>query len=293
MAAPKLDAAQLAARYGYAAHFFNSVPELKTLLAKAVAGQWTPEQFSSQLMNTSWYKYSSALNKEWQALKAKEPAEANRQLLFRVAEFRAQAAKLGIQLTEARLKLMAEDSIRYGFGQGEIGRALAAEMKYDPDGTQLGDVGASQARIKETAAEYGINLGDREVFSMSQKMLEGSLSEEGIAEQIKSLAKSRYPGMADEIDKGLSLREVASAYVQAQSKILEINPDQIDLATDRNLQKALQYVDPATGKPGGAMPLWQYEESLKKDTRWLATGNAHDEIANVGTKVLKDMGLMS
>jgi hypothetical protein len=291
--AVRLDANQLAAQYGYAASFFNVVPELKNLLTQAVSGQWTAEQFSAKLMNTSWYKYTSSLKKEWEALKAKEPAEATRRLSQRLADVRAEASKLGITIDEKRLRVLAEDSIRYGMDQAAMGRALAAEMKYDPNKTQLGDVGASQSRIKEMAAQYGVSLADRDVFSMSKKILEGGLTDDGVAEYVKNLAKSRYPGLADEINKGLTLREVASAYVQAQSKLLEINPDQIDLATDRNLQKALQYVDPATGKPGGAMPLWQYEQQLRQDGRWLQTDNAHEELTNVGMKVLRDMGVAS
>lgn len=293
MPAPRLDANALAAQYGYAAQFFNSVPELKKLLNQAVTGQWTPEQFSAKLMNTSWYKYTSSLSKEWQALKAKEPAEANRRLQNRIADIRTKSSALGIPMDEKRIAKMAEDSIRYGFDEGAMNRAFAMELKYDPKKAQLGEIGASQSKINEAAAAYGVSLGREDVFSMSKKILEGGLTDDGVIEQVKMLAKSRFPGLADEIDKGLSVKEIASAYVSAQSRILETDPNQIDLTTDRNLQKALQYVDPATGKPGGAMPLWQYEEQLRRDSRWLQTDNAREEIVGIGSRVLKDMGLMS
>lgn len=287
----KLDANALAAQYGYAATFFYSVPELRRLLTQAVAGQWTAEQFGAKFMNTAWYKWQTESYKEWTALVAKNPGEANKRVNERAAVLSDQAQRLGLTLDAVRLQKMARDSLIHNWDEGTLKRALAAEMKYKPQ--QGGDIGAEQSKIREMSAAYGIQLAEKDVFSLSQKMIAGQMTEDGIGEYVKNLAKSRYPGLVDEIDKGLSLREVASAYVQSQSKILEINPDQIDLATDRNLQKALQYVDPATGKPGGAMPLWQYEQQLRQDSRWLATNNAHEEMTNVGTKVLKDMGLLS
>lgn len=291
MATPRLDANALASQYGYAATFFNSVPELKKLLGLAVQQQWTPEQFSAKFMNTAWYKWQAAPFKEWQALVAKNPGEANRQVREREADISAQAQKLGLTLDPKRLGELAKSSLMLGWNAGTLQRSLADEMKYTPGKAAEGDMASTQSQIKETAAAYGISLGEKDIFSMSQKVAAGSLGLEGVQEYVKNLAKSRYPGLVDEIDKGLSLREVASSYVQAQSKILEIDPNQVDLATDKSLQKALQYVDPATGKPGGAMPLWQYEESLRKDSRWLATDNARNEIVGTGMKVLKDMGL--
>lgn len=289
--AVKIDANQLAAKYGYAATFFNAEPELKKLLAQAVAGQWTAEEFSARFMNSSYYKYHSSALKEYQALKAKEPTESAKRVNDRAAELTTQAGKMGLKVDAKRLKQMAEWSLMYGWNEEAIARAFASEMKYDPAGAQGGDIGSMQSQIRENAAAYGVQLGDQEIWSMSQKMVEGSLDQEGVLERVKQLAMSRFPGLADEIKKGLSVREAASSYVQTQGRILEVDPNQIDLATDANLQKALQAKGP-DGKPvAGGMPLWQYEESLKKDPRWLQTKNARSDMNGVASKVLKDFGL--
>ena len=289
----KLDANQLATRYGYAASFFNAVPELKKLLAQAVAAQWSAEEFSARFLNSSWYKYHSSSLKEWSALKAKEPAEVSKRIADRKASLQAQTAKLGITMDPKRLQQLSEWSLMYQWDEGALNRALAAEMHYDPAKAQLGEVGSMQSQIRENAAAYGVSYNDKDIWSMSQKMVEGSLSQEGVLEQIKKLAMSRFPGLVDEINKGLSVREIASAYVQAQSRLLEIDPNQIDLATDSSLQKALQAKGP-DGKPlAGGMPLWQYEQDLRKDSRWLNTSNAKQEMNGVASKVLKDFGLQT
>jgi hypothetical protein len=291
--AVKIDANQLAAKYGYAASFFNSNPELKKLLATAVAAQWTPEEFSARFMNTAFYKWSAESQKNWQALVAKNPGEANKRVRDRGADLTAQAARLGITIDPKRLAQMTTWSLMYGWDENATSRAFAAEMKYDPKAAQAGDIGSMQAQIREHAAAYGVQLGDQEVWSMSKKMVEGSVDQEGILEQIKQVAMGRFPGLADEIKRGLSVRELASSYIQAQARILEVDPNQIDLATDPKLQKALQ-ARGDDGKPvAGGMPLWQYEESLKKAPEWLKTKNARSEMNGVASKVLKDFGLVS
>lgn len=291
--APKIDANQLAAKYGYAATFFNAVPELKNLLAQAVGGQWTAEEFSARFMNSSWYKYHSSALKDWTALKAKEPAEAGKQINDRTADFQSQAAKLGVKIDPARAKQMAEWSLMYHWDTNATNRAFAAEMKYDPKGAQQGTVGAMQSQIREHAASYGVQLADPDIWSMSQKMVSGDLDQDGVLEKVKQLAMSRYPGLVDEIKKGMSVREAASSYVQTQGRVLEVDPNQIDLATDKNLQKALQ-ARGDDGKPvPGGMPLWQYEQSLKQDPRWLQTKNARQDMNGVAGRVLKDFGLLT
>lgn len=291
--ATTIDANQLAAKYGYASSFFNTDAELKKLLAEAVKGQWTAEEFSARFMNTRWYKWHTASEKEWKALQAKNPSETQHQRQQRSADISAQAAKLGITIDPKRMSQMVEWSLMYNWDANQTSRALSAEMKYDPAKAQLGDVGAMQSQIKENAASYGVQLADRDIWSMSQKMVEGSLDQEGVLEQIKRLAISRFPGLADEINKGMSVREVASSYTQAQGRLLEIDPNQINLATDQSLQKALQ-AKGEDGKPlPGGMPLWQYEESLRKDPRWMSTKNARTEMNGVAGKVLKDFGLVS
>lgn len=291
--ANKIDANSLAAKYGYAASFFNADPELKKLLAQAVSAQWSPEEFSARFMNSSWYKYHSSSLKDMLALKAKEPAEYNKRMGDALANMQTQAGKLGLTIDPARLKQMAQYSVLYGWDQATTDRAFAAEMKYNPNGQQGGDVGSMESQIRQHAADYGISLGDQDIWSMAQKIVGGSLDQEGALEHIKQLAMGRYPGLQDEIKKGLSVREAASTYVQSQARILEVDPNQIDLATDPNLQKALQ----ARGQDGkpipGGVPLWQYEQDLKKDPKWLQTNNARQDMNGVAGKVLKDFGLVS
>jgi len=291
--APTINANDLAAKYGYAASFFNADPELKKLLAAAVKAQWSPEEFSARFMNSGWYKNHSSSLKDLLALKAKEPAEYNKRMSDSLANMQTEAGKLGITVDPARLKSMATNAVLYAWDQGQIDRAFAAEMKYNPNGQPGGDVGSMQSQIRQNAADYGITLGDQDIFSMAQKIVGGSLDQEGALEHIKQLAAGRYPGLQDEIKKGLSVREAASTYVQSQARILEVDPNQIDLATDPNLQKALQARGP-DGKPiPGGVPLWQYEQQLKQDPKWLQTNNARQDMNGVANKVLKDFGLVS
>jgi hypothetical protein len=66
-------------------------------------------------------------------------------------------------------------------------------------------------------------------------------------------------------------------------QILEVPADQIDL-NDKTLQMAI------TGdKP---MSLYDYQNALRKDTRWQYTNNAKTAVADSVSTVLKDFGFM-
>lgn len=45
--------------------------------------------------------------------------------------------------------------------------------------------------------------------------------------------------------------------------------------------------------PPQLMPLWQFEQQLRQDPRWLQTQDAADQLSSAGTTVLKDFGLVA
>jgi hypothetical protein len=97
----------------------------------------------------------------------------------------------------------------------------------------------------------------------------------------------------------MTVAQAASPYLTSYAKILEQPIDSQSQASaylqDPSIKKALQYQDPnaaAQGTPG-IMPMWQYEQSLKQDPRWMKTNNARDELGSVAMKVLSDFGLNS
>ena len=99
---------------------------------------------------------------------------------------------------------------------------------------------------------------------------------------------SAFPGYADQINNGVTLDAISSAYKGAMASILEIDADSVTYS-DPRLRRALQSVGP-DGKPI-TKPLWQFERELRSTKEWEYTDNARDTMDSMSMKVLRDMGL--
>ena len=98
---------------------------------------------------------------------------------------------------------------------------------------------------------------------------------------------SAFPAYASQIEKGVSLEALASAYKSSMANILERDPDSISFE-DPYLRRALQYTQ--DGKPA-IKPLWEFEKELRSTPEWEYTNNARDVIDSLSLKVLRDWGL--
>jgi hypothetical protein len=104
------------------------------------------------------------------------------------------------------------------------------------------------------------------------------------------MARSKYVGMQKYLDAGVTVRDVGSNYIQSYSKLLEVNPDTVELDNPL-IQKALQGTpDAKTGVPQ-MQTLYDFERQVRQDPRWAKTQNAHTEMTNATIGVLRDMGL--
>lgn len=289
-AVKKATAAELAAKYGYAATLFQTSPELQKLIAEATKGQWTKEQFQARFMATSWYRNQAESYKRELAMRASNPEEMYHQRRKIEANIAQMAASAGFTIPTDRASTMAALAYRWDWTDAELRRAIAAEMQFNPE--MGGDVGADVQQVKSLAAQYGVNVTDQMAFDMAKQVFSGNMTEEGMRQWAVNQAKSMFPGLSDDIDRGLTVQQIASSYIEAKARILETDPNQIDLRTDSDVKQALGYLDPSSGKQA-AMPIWMYEQKLKQSPQWLQTKNAHEDLTKVGSKVLRDMGMMA
>jgi hypothetical protein len=86
----------------------------------------------------------------------------------------------------------------------------------------------------------------------------------------------------------MSMREVASPYIQEMSSALGIPDKSIDIM-DPMIKSALNGLS-QDGKPTG-LSLTDFQSQLRNDARWKKTKGAQDQVMTAGLTVLKDMGL--
>jgi hypothetical protein len=151
-----------------------------------------------------------------------------------------------------------------------------------------GVLGEAQDRLKALARAYGVDMGESWYAAATKQVGKGTAVEDFL-DEIKQTAIGRYPGLADRINKGSNVAQIASPYIQSKARILEIDPDSVDL-DDMDIQQALGYKDEKGAY--STKPLWQYETDLRRKPEWQYTKNAKDSYDTLMLKVLRDFGLM-
>jgi hypothetical protein len=151
-----------------------------------------------------------------------------------------------------------------------------------------GSLGQAQDQLRLLARAYGVDMGETWYATAAKRVGKG-MSVEDFTDEIKQVAIGRYPGLADRINKGSNVFQIASPYIQAKAKVLEMDPDAIDI-DDMDIQQAIGFKD-ATGN-FSSKPLWQFETDLRKKPEWQYTKNAKSSYDSVLLKVLRDFGMM-
>lgn len=319
---PKLSMEELAAQYGYAAAFFGSDPELKSLISQAVSGQWTADKFRAALMASQWYRRWSDSTRAWSELQNRDPAEAAKRIADKERKMQQTANQQGISINQKRLHEMATASLTFGWDDLAEQQAVAAEWSYKPGDTS-GGAATLEVRVKQLADDYGVTLSDAQIGDFIGGTMSGKYTEDNVADFLRDTARSKYPGLQQYLDVGMTVKQVAAPYLQSYANILEVSADTVSV-NDPYVQRALQGQNPRPSKtitgtgpykaqtvgmspvgqstPGGSttgqqsMPvqtqsLYDFERQLRRDPRWLATKNAKNEMQSTALGVLRDFGI--
>lgn len=134
-----------------------------------------------------------------------------------------------------------------------------------------------------TALANGLKL-DKDQLSNFETRLKAGEDIDAIKTTIRKTASLGLPDSVKQIvDSGVDLSTVYSPYRSILAQTLEINPNSISL-DDPTLRMAIG--------PDKEMSLYEYQRTLRKDSRWQYTDQARAEAADVAKTVLKDFGFM-
>ena len=145
----------------------------------------------------------------------------------------------------------------------------------------------NQVDIKALAFLSGKLVGGQTGASVSD-MFAGRTTYFDIQSKIRQDSASAFPVYSDQILNGVSVDSIGSAYKNSFANILELDPDAVDW-NEPVLRKAMQYTK--DGKPS-TMPLWMFEDELRKDPRWQYTNNARESVYNAIYQVGTDFGVL-
>lgn len=288
------DPEAIRASYGFVGKLADSVPEIQAVLAQAVNEKWTTDRFLMSVANTDWYKTSSARARDWVMKSSTDPAQANEDLLIATDKVNMLAGHLGITLNADQARDVALHDIMHGLTPEQLSAHMARNyFSGYQDWNKLGGKAAETSRqIQELGYQYGYRDWDN--YSQSRdwlgRIMTGQDDINGFHNMLKTYAKSKYPGFYNEIESGMTVRDIAKPYVESQAKLLEIPHTSIDITNDNLLNRAMQ----ARNDQGAPAPmsLTDYESQVRNDPRWATTHNAMDSSAKAATQIGKMFGMV-
>jgi hypothetical protein len=187
------------------------------------------------------------------------------------------------------IEALLEDSFLKGHTDTQLEIAIlnSGKMGSRIGGSALGTVNA----LKDYADDQGVNKILPKTYwdKVSMGLLDGSLTNETIQEELKGFAISAFPAYSKGIEAGRSFSLQTSALRQTIANLLEVD---IDTVTNDNpvFKELVGYLNPKTQTPE-IVPLWQAEKIVKSKDEWNYTKNARDTYDTLGLKVLRDWGL--
>lgn len=275
--------------YGYQLAFLKSSPELYGVFQKAMSGNWDSTKFVAAVKNTNWYKTHGDAYRTNTSLKYSDPASYNQKLNSNLATTHDIAASMGASLTSAQLAKVNEDSVLFGWNDAQLRDTLSKYITH-VNAKSVGTAGDVRQSLQQTAFRNGVNLSDSYINTQAQAVARGDMTIANAQQAIRSqYAKSLAPGFAKQLDGGQDLYDLASPYMQTMAQTLELNPSDITLF-DPTIKKAL--ASETTSGKANSVPLWQFQQSLREDPRYMKTTQAQNDMMATGKKVLSDFGLL-
>jgi hypothetical protein len=311
-------------KYGNVDSIFLYDPELRQLLIEAVGdpttavGDMDPEEFARRLAASDWAirnsttyakrdaerrQYTETLDKYNEQLKLADTQDKKDAILAKIGQLNTTSSYArGLASAKAYIESVASgltgtmDPARldafvkrmYDSANDKdpniINRELSALISYKP-GNQLGGaIGGDLVTLRATAKANGFDLdktfGDQ-INGWLQRLAKGE-SVETFKNVIRSQAKLGLPDkVSNLLDQGLDLANIYEPYKRLMANVLELAPDAIDL-NDATLRSAI-----------GAdkeMSLYEFQRTLRKDSRWQYTDNARADVSSSVLQVLRDFG---
>jgi hypothetical protein len=250
-------------------------PQLFALLQKAHDEKYYEStegqaRFAAELQGVDFYKELAASGK--------------------VKEIKGIVGDLGFDSTD--FSKFVTDSINFGWTGDTLKTETYKEVfRKNPDGTY-----ANPTSVKRTTVgnDYlGVQLIAKNFFNSApqstiESVLTGVITTQDFQRQQREIAKKRYGHLSDLIDQGVTLEDLAGNYKQTAAKLLEVDPNTIDMSQG-DYEIALSFGEEGKKR---AMTTGEWEKLLRTDARygWEKTENAKGEARSLANNLVQAFG---
>jgi hypothetical protein len=304
--------------YGYIDTIFQTVPELKKLLTKAVKNKYEAKQFQQELTSTNWFistgdvmqkrgfemrQYNELVNKINSENVGKTPEEINAIVATQLPDskyargvesvknsIKAQALSRNLKYTEEELNSWAKEIYNGGYetDQNFIKIYLNTKGTFGV-GKEATGVGATNINaIRDYAGSQGFDLEkdfNAATIQGWQQRLDMGDSIAAIKKEIETRAMIGQPPSVQNLmrSQGLTLTDIYNPFVER--------------AKNRTGNMNLTFKDPWFAKnifndKGEIDNYFEFDKKLMTHPDWEYGPEAKEKVSGSALRILQDMGLM-
>ena len=247
-----------------------------------------------QLLNTAisqeWYKSQEGLTRFTASLDAtdfyKEISQSKQ-----LKTIQSLVGTLGFEGSD--FTKFVSDSINFGY-QGDILKQKVYEQVFAKDDAGNYINPTALERTKKSAdyistqniakAFFNTNPAESDI----ENVLTGKILSADYERQQREFAKTRYGHLSNLLDQGMTLESIASAYKTTASRLLELNPNAIDMSTGA-FEQAVTFGEEGKKR---LMTNSEWEKLLRTDPQygWEKTNNAKDEARALSANIAQAFG---
>lgn len=299
-----LDLARLREIAPRVASILEQDPEILALFNAAWAGNYEgtegQQRFFDDIEKTKFWRENATSARRYIILSMNADDPDFQILQEQSREYVRQTAQaLGLEVDEATVNALSEESLMRGWG--EEGREYELQRKML--GTLQGEEGAAAGaftgagvygdtinNLRDAAFKNGVDLPDSWYESAAKSVASQMSQEDFWLGKIREDAASKFPVFKDQIMAGMGMRDIANPYMKMMADEWELNINDINLNDTTLLSALTGYTE--NGQPR-AQNLGEFRMKLRQDPRWLETSKAQNEITSIAGKVMQMFGVMA
>lgn len=285
------------------ANLIRTDDELRDLFNEGIRKGWDERTFYRELRATDWWK-DPKKGQSWRDAFKMEFQQAPGVWIEKLGDAEKAIAKLAndlynIEIPPDILKNVARRFYYQGWNTDDEGLRVWLSKQFsnqsrDPKKkdklTPGGQLLEQERALTEAIRAYGVDRDEKWIKRTARQILNpnSNYDADDAWNEIIADAEAKYPVFAGKLSKDRSVRDLGAGYINEIYRRLELSsPDDVDL-NDPLLRRA--FTAPNDKGDPTLMPLWKFEQQVKKDDRWQLTNNARDTYMAAGTTFLRAFG---
>jgi hypothetical protein len=284
------------AQYPSLAWLLND-PEVGPLLTQAVDPNigFSAQTFQAKLMETTWWKTRSAAGRQFEVQSNTDPASAIQSVDAYTANLQALSNNLGVGLTNDEKLMLAHWGLLTGNApDSAIMRQKLIDLSESDNPAIIGGTGQMGVLAQDIGSlfrgQWFYDSTMQGYLDLTKAVAAGYDSLESINARLKVQATQRFPHLADRINAGETLAQIAAPFQQLVANELELpGPGAVSMAAGSEWQELWNYRDPDTGELR-AMTESEALAKIRDRAAWWQTSKGQQLDSTATTNMLNIFG---